>query len=57
MDELINGPNICDLIIMPDSSSNDYEYHSILKARGYDIIVLDHHEAEKYSEDAIIVNN
>lgn len=57
MDELINGENICDLIIMPDSSSNDYEYHSILKARGYDIIVLDHHDAEKYSEDAIVVNN
>lgn len=57
MDELVNGPNICDLIIMPDSSSNDYEYHSILKAKGYDIIVLDHHEAEKYSEDAIVVNN
>ena len=57
MDELTDNENICDLIILPDSSSNDYEYHTILKARGYDIIVLDHHEAEKYSTDAIVVNN
>lgn len=57
MNELINGENICDLIILPDSSSNDYEYHKILKERGYDILVLDHHDAEKYSEDAVVVNN
>jgi single-stranded-DNA-specific exonuclease len=45
------------LIILPDSSSNDYEQHKELKERGYDILVLDHHEAERYSEDAIVVNN
>lgn len=57
MDELTRNGQICDLIIMPDSSSNDYEYHKILKEIGYDIIVLDHHDADKYSEDAIVVNN
>jgi single-stranded-DNA-specific exonuclease len=46
-----------DLIILPDSSSNDYEYHKILKEAGYDILVLDHHEAPHYSEDAIVINN
>lgn len=46
-----------DIIILPDSSSNDYEFHKILKNIGYDILVLDHHEAEKYSEDAIVINN
>lgn len=46
-----------DLIILPDSSSNDYEEHKILKDMGYDILVLDHHEAEKYSENAIVINN
>jgi single-stranded-DNA-specific exonuclease len=45
------------LIVMLDSSSNDYEQHKVLKERGYDIIVLDHHEAPHYSEDAIVVNN
>ena len=45
------------LIILPDSSSNDYEQHKELKERGYDILVLDHHEAERYSEDAVVVNN
>ena len=56
MDELTNS-KICDLIIMPDSSSNDYEEHKILKEMGYDIIVLDHHNASSYSENAIVVNN
>lgn len=46
-----------DIIVLPDSSSNDYEYHKILKDIGYDILVLDHHEAEKYSEDAVVINN
>lgn len=46
-----------DLIICPDSSSNDYDYHKKLHEVGYDILVLDHHNAEKYSENAIVINN
>lgn len=46
-----------DLIIMPDSSSNDYEQHKILKEKGYDILVIDHHLCEKYSENAVVINN
>ena len=45
------------LIVCLDSSSNDYEQHKELKNRGYDILVIDHHEAEHYSEDAIVINN
>lgn len=45
------------LIILPDSSSNDYEQHEYLDNKSIDVIVLDHHEAEKYSEHAIVVNN
>lgn len=45
------------LVILPDSSSNDYEYHKQLADKGIKIIVLDHHEAEKVSENAIIINN
>lgn len=45
------------LIVLPDSSSNDYEQHKELKNRGYDILVLDHHEAPSYSEDAVVINN
>lgn len=48
---------ICDLIVLPDSSSNDYEEHKILKEMGYDILVLDHHQAEGYSEHAVVINN
>ena len=45
------------LFLIPDASSNDYKYHKELKDMGKDIIILDHHEAEKISEDAIIINN
>lgn len=46
-----------DLIVCPDSSSNDYEYHAILSSMGYDILVLDHHDAPHYSENAVVINN
>ena len=45
------------LIIVPDAGSNDYQYHTKLKQDGKTIIVLDHHEAEYISNDAIIINN
>ena len=45
------------LVVCPDSSSNDYKQHKILKQNNIKIIVLDHHDAEKISEDAIIINN
>lgn len=45
------------LIVCPDSSSEDYEYHSALAEKGYNILVLDHHEAKMVSPDAIVINN
>lgn len=45
------------LIICPDSSSNDYEEHSALVKVRKDCIVLDHHIADRDSEDAIVINN
>ena len=55
--DILTKEKIYDIIVLPDSSSNDYEYHKILKDMGYDLLILDHHEAEKYSEDAIVINN
>lgn len=45
------------LIIIPDASSNEYETHKKLADLGIDIIILDHHECEYESPDAIVVNN
>ena len=45
------------LIIAPDSSSNDYEYHKRLKENGKTIIILDHHEADHLPTNAICLNN
>lgn len=49
-----------DLIILPDSSSNDYEYHEALGALGTKCLILDHHEideGQKISQYACIINN
>lgn len=46
-----------DVIILPDSSSNDYSYHKILRDLGKQILIMDHHEAEKKSDYAIVINN
>ena len=52
----IDNPNL-KLIICPDSSSNDYTYHQQLDEKGIKVIVLDHHEADRISEHAIVINN
>lgn len=50
-------PDDVNLVIIPDAGSNQFEEHRELRQRGIDVIVLDHHEADKYSKDAIVVNN
>ena len=45
------------LVICPDSSSNDYSQHKTLHDSGVDVLVLDHHEADKISDYACIINN
>lgn len=47
-----------DLVILPDSSSNDKEYHDELGAIGTKVLVLDHHITDKaLSDNAVIINN
>ena len=48
-----------DLIILPDSSSNDFKYHELLGERGIRCLVLDHHEVDEkiFSDHACIINN
>lgn len=50
-------PEDTKFLVMIDSSSNDYEYHKYLAEEGIDVLVLDHHEAEKVSEYACVINN
>lgn len=40
----------CSLVICPDSASNDYEEHQKLADNGKEVIILDHHEAERISD-------
>lgn len=55
--DLNNIIETTNLLIIPDAASNDYEQLKYLHDNGVDIVVLDHHHCEKYSEDAIVVNN
>lgn len=60
IDAILNSDIHYDLIILPDSSTNDYEYHEQLSKIGTKCLVLDHHEAEyplAISEDTVIINN
>ena len=50
-------PDDVKLVIAPDSSSSDFEEHEELHKKGIDVLVLDHHEAEKFSEYACVINN
>lgn len=50
-------PTDVKLVIAPDSSSNDYEVHKELAERGVDVLVIDHHETDKESEYACVINN
>ena len=45
------------LVLIPDAGSNDYEAHVALKKKDIDTIILDHHLADKISDDAIVINN
>lgn len=49
--------NNFDLVVMIDASSNDYDLHKMLRDAGVDVLVLDHHEAPRYSEYACVINN
>ena len=59
INEIIDIPIQYDLIILPDSSTNDKEYHERLKEYGVKCLVLDHHlsESDDYSDNAVIINN
>ena len=53
-----NIPEGVTLVIAPDASSNENGIHKELAKKGIDVVVLDHHHAEKDTDDpAIIVNN
>lgn len=54
-DRIKEGEEYC-LVIAPDCSSNEEEVHKELQEAGVDVVVLDHHDAEKYSEWATMVN-
>lgn len=56
---IIDSGKEYDLIILPDSSTNDYEYHEELSSTAK-CLVLDHHELSdgaQLSNNAIIINN
>ena len=59
IDNIINSGTHYNLIVLPDSSTNDKEYHDRLANYGAACLILDHHlsESDNYSDNAIIINN
>ena len=58
IDKLMDADHQYDLIILPDSSSNDAKYHDMLDEIHIPCLILDHHITdEKLSYNAIVVNN
>lgn len=58
IDKLMGTDRQYDLIILPDSSSNDAKYHDMLDEINIPCLILDHHLTdEKLSYNAIVVNN
>lgn len=45
------------LLVVPDASSEQFKEHMVIKEMGIDVIVIDHHDVDKYSKNAIVVNN
>lgn len=54
---ILNHPLRFNLVICPDSSSNDYNEHQKLNECGIATLILDHHLADHISEYAITINN
>jgi single-stranded-DNA-specific exonuclease len=58
IDKLMERDEAYDLIILPDSSSNDAHYHDMLEGINTPCLILDHHLTDvKLSYNAIVVNN
>ncbi len=58
IDRLMDEDIHYDLIILPDSSSNDAHYHDMLQDINIPCLVLDHHLTDvRLSDNAIVVNN
>lgn len=57
LNTIVSNPNRYNLVICPDSSSNDYKEHQTLDECGIGVLILDHHLADHISEHAITINN
>lgn len=58
IDTILDKGDSYDLIILPDSSSNDYKYHEQLKDIRIPALVLDHHLTDvEISDNAVVINN
>ena len=58
IDKLMEQDYQYDLIILPDSSSNDANYHDMLDEINTPCLILDHHLTDvKLSNNAVVINN
>lgn len=53
----ITVPEDIELLIIPDAGSSDIGQCKVLKDKGIDILILDHHKADVKNPYAVVVNN
>ena len=56
-DLFLEDSNPYGLIVVPDAASNDYDLHLEFAYKDLPVLVLDHHEADFESPNAIVINN
>lgn len=49
--------NDFEFVLVPDAGSNDHGELRALAATGIKILILDHHEADRVDENAVVINN
>lgn len=50
-------PDNVGLVIVPDAGTNDLACHHALREQGIDVLILDHHQCDDRTQDAVLINN
>lgn len=50
-------PDNVGLVVVPDAGTNDLACHRALREQGIDVLILDHHQCDDRTQDAVLINN
>lgn len=54
----LSNDDLPDMIIVPDAGTNDIENREVIQKKGIDLLIIDHHNEDKFtSNGGILINN